>query len=91
LRELQTKGNDGDFEKKVQPVTTTDAIVAVTFTEPEQDIDAEPDIPADSMALDTVVKRTSEAFSQLDSPDVPARFSEKKRLNWAGKCCEYRL
>ena len=27
-------------------------------------------------------------LSQQDTPDVPMRFIEKKRLHWAGKTCE---
>ncbi|TFK29500.1 zinc finger dihydrouridine synthase [Coprinopsis marcescibilis] len=41
---------------------------------------------ADAMAVDEIVlKRTGDLTSQQDAPDVPARFSEKKRLDWAGK------
>ncbi len=34
-----------------------------------------------------VMQRTGDSSSQADTPDVPVRFSEKKRLNWAGKTC----
>jgi tRNA-dihydrouridine synthase 3 len=36
---------------------------------------------------ETVSKRTGEQNSEAakDTPDVPMRFSEKKRLNWKGK------
>ncbi|KIJ58427.1 hypothetical protein HYDPIDRAFT_102661 [Hydnomerulius pinastri MD-312] len=32
-----------------------------------------------------ITKRTGEATDQTDTPDVPTRFSEKKRLHWSGK------
>ena len=33
----------------------------------------------------------SEDQSQNDTPDVPLRFSEKKRLHWTGKTCKHRF
>ncbi|EGN92171.1 hypothetical protein SERLA73DRAFT_127726 [Serpula lacrymans var. lacrymans S7.3] len=32
-----------------------------------------------------ILQRTGDNISQVDSPDVPMRFSEKKRLRWEGK------
>ncbi|KAG7445828.1 zinc finger dihydrouridine synthase [Guyanagaster necrorhizus] len=32
-----------------------------------------------------VVQRTGDLSSQADTPDVPVRYREKKRLNWSGK------
>ncbi|KIJ63693.1 hypothetical protein HYDPIDRAFT_92327 [Hydnomerulius pinastri MD-312] len=32
-----------------------------------------------------ITKRAGEATDQTDTPDVPTRFSEKKRLHWSGK------
>ena len=37
---------------------------------------------------DIVAKRTGDDLPQLDSPDTPLRFSEKKRLEWTGKTCK---
>ncbi|KAG6333598.1 hypothetical protein ID866_5498 [Astraeus odoratus] len=34
---------------------------------------------------DIVTKRTGDTHFQVDTPDVPMRFSEKKRLHWTGK------
>jgi len=46
-------------------------------------------IPQSANGLsDTVMKRTGSDLSHVDTPDVPIRFSEKKRLDWAGKTCE---
>lgn len=36
-------------------------------------------------ANELITKRTSETISKMDTPDVPMRFSEKKRLHWTGK------
>jgi hypothetical protein len=38
--------------------------------------------------LDIVTKRTGDDLPQLDIPDTPLRFSEKKRLEWSGKTCK---
>ncbi|KAJ6537426.1 zinc finger dihydrouridine synthase [Mycena vulgaris] len=43
---------------------------SIVIAEPDQDI---------------VEQRTGDAVAPVDAPDVPTRFSEKKRLNWAGK------
>ncbi|KAJ6483336.1 hypothetical protein C8R45DRAFT_1001123 [Mycena sanguinolenta] len=42
-----------------------------------------PDTDTDADAI--VEKRTSDAAPAVDAPDVPVRFAEKKRLDWAGK------
>ena len=34
---------------------------------------------------------SDEAVAQADLPDVPFRFSEKKRLNWSDKTCTWSL
>lgn len=31
---------------------------------------------------------TADAEDQTDTPDVPMRFSEKKKLTWKGLTCE---
>jgi tRNA-dihydrouridine synthase 3 len=35
-----------------------------------------------------VIKQTGDTSDQNDTPDVPVRFAEKKRLHWTGKTCE---
>ena len=81
-------------ENQPKPAPGADLIIV----EPEQDIMA--DVAARSNPLENreaglpveeiVEKRTgdSASTSQVDSPDVPIRFSEKKRLNWSGKTCQ---
>ncbi|KAH7882916.1 hypothetical protein F5I97DRAFT_1815144 [Phlebopus sp. FC_14] len=39
----------------------------------------------DDFVHKTFTKRTGETFQQIDTPDVPILFSEKKRLHWKGK------
>ena len=39
-------------------------------------------------SIEKVVQRTGDESSQVDNPDVPLRFEEKKRLDWAGKTCK---
>ena len=49
------------------------------------------DAPEPSSTVDNMVEtRTGELngpLSQVDTPDMPVRFLEKKRLHWAGKTC----
>ncbi|KAH7911450.1 hypothetical protein BJ138DRAFT_1179548 [Hygrophoropsis aurantiaca] len=42
-------------------------------------------IPTDNGPDCTITARTGASSSQAETPDVPTRFSEKKRLHWAGK------
>ncbi|KAL4076835.1 hypothetical protein V8B97DRAFT_2084564 [Scleroderma yunnanense] len=42
-------------------------------------------VATDELVGDVVTRRTGESLSQIDAPDVPIRFSEKKRLHWTGK------
>ncbi|KAJ7084968.1 zinc finger dihydrouridine synthase [Mycena epipterygia] len=68
---------------------------SVVIAEPDQDMDGEnPQIKVPEPSSDEVPKpstdeiveaRTGDAVPPVDAPDVPARFSEKKRLDWAGK------
>jgi tRNA-dihydrouridine synthase 3 len=70
------------------------------ISESEQEMD---DVKMNSVAAgsdtpepnSTVVEtRTGELngpLSQVDTPDVPVRFREKKTLRWAGKTCELKL
>lgn len=49
------------------------------------------DTPEPNSTIDNIVKtRTRELNgqpSQVDTPDVPVRFWEKKKLHWTGKTC----
>lgn len=74
---------------KMKVVSEPDALV---FTEPDQDgsmNDAAPP-PVPVVNPDDLIKqRTGEASPEIhmDEPDHQIRFSEKKRLSWAGKTC----
>ncbi|KAF7325209.1 tRNA-dihydrouridine(47) synthase [NAD(P)(+)] [Mycena kentingensis (nom. inval.)] len=66
------------------PKATTTATGALVFGEVEQQDDMEVDAPP----ADAIVEaRTGETTldAQKDTPDVPMRFTEKKRLDWEGK------
>ncbi|SJL01662.1 probable tRNA-dihydrouridine(47) synthase [NAD(P)(+)] [Armillaria ostoyae] len=82
-----------DAPKKSEKASTT-------IPEPEQiEMELEPssapasnNADANEISVDNagtvsekVMQRTGDLSSQADTPDVPVRFSEKKRLNWAGK------
>ena len=61
----------------------------VIFSEPEQQLEDE-DVPMAPPAVPTAVAsdtRGADAEAQKDTPDVPLRMSEKKRLHWRGKTC----
>jgi tRNA-dihydrouridine synthase 3 len=78
-------------------VPTADSVV---ISELEQQTDVEmkttpgSDTPEPNFIVDidniaeTRTRETNGPLSQVDTPDVPVRFSEKKRLHWAGKTCE---
>ena len=77
-------------------VPTADSLI---ITESEQEMNdvkmdavaAGSDIPEPNSTVDNIVEtRTGEligTLSQVDTPDVPVRFLEKKKLHWAGKTC----
>ena len=75
LKEIQNAAAD---EKKAES-TLEAATEAVTVNVSE--VEAQ---PSDSAAVAT---KTEEDHSQDDTPDVPLRFVEKKRLHWSGKTC----
>ena len=54
---------------------------------PDEDITA-PEEQVPQKIDGAVIKQTGGTSDQNDTPDVPMRFSEKKRLPWTGKTCE---
>jgi tRNA-dihydrouridine synthase 3 len=69
---------------------------SVIIAEPEQQIIdvrmntvvASSDTPEPSSTVDNIIEtRTGELNGPSSQVDVPVRFSEKKRLHWAGKTC----
>ncbi|KAF5384202.1 hypothetical protein D9615_003375 [Tricholomella constricta] len=89
LRELQEQA-----EAEEKPKVKKDEI-PIIVAEPDQSMDvdnapqAKPKVAEASLPSveETIEKRTggSDSGTQLDAPDVPSRFSEKKRLHWSGK------
>jgi tRNA-dihydrouridine synthase 3 len=71
LRELQAIGDSDKATSQGSKVVPT----------PEQDEKMQV-IPESIIS-----QRTGEDMSDVDTADVPVRFAEKKRLNWAGKTC----
>jgi hypothetical protein len=76
LKELQAI-NGGGGEQDVNPAPVLESV---------QTMDTTPDA---SNTQDRITQRTGDISSQMDAPDVPTRFREKKRLDWAGKTCTY--
>jgi hypothetical protein len=77
-------------------VPTSDSVI---IAEPEQQINdvkmntvaagsdtLEPSSAADNI-IETRTRELDDPSSQMDTPDVPVRFSEKKNLHWTGKTC----
>ncbi|KAG6889934.1 tRNA-dihydrouridine synthase 3 [Termitomyces sp. Mi166 len=89
LREIQQQN---DVETSSKPKTDGGS-GAVVLTEPEQDMDIDttasekPTRAPASTTEESIEKRTGESSlaSTSDTPDVPVRFAEKKRLHWSGK------
>ncbi|KAJ7291928.1 hypothetical protein C8J57DRAFT_1274196 [Mycena rebaudengoi] len=71
---------------KSKPVPTAASIV---IAEPDQDMDDvdSTTLPPKPSTDELIAQRTGDAdvVAQVDTPDVPARFMEKKRLDWEGK------
>jgi hypothetical protein len=73
LKELQATNNEG-----------SNAPEALDPSAQVQTMDTSPD----TNTADQIARRTGgDGVSQIDTPEVPVRFSEKKRLHWAGKTC----
>jgi tRNA-dihydrouridine synthase 3 len=100
LKELQEKTEDKEEEavQKSGVVIVEHNSEVVGVQEPEKEVpmpvlDAlEPPVgtdPPPSATLGPVPEKLSSeaATSQVDTPDVPIRFQEKKRLNWSNKTC----
>lgn len=75
LKEIQT-ATEGQKTKDEEPVPVLESVQAMDTT-------ADAPNPADKIS-----QRTGDVSPQEDTPDVPIRFSEKKRLDWAGKTCK---
>lgn len=77
LKELQSAGEEAKTNPEI----------------PEQDeatAAAQPEAPAKDTSEAVAQAVTTEGDqSQIDTPDVPLRLSEKKRLHWRGKTCEF--
>ncbi|RDB17331.1 tRNA-dihydrouridine(47) synthase [NAD(P)(+)] [Hypsizygus marmoreus] len=88
LRELQ---RINEAENKPKPVPDANSVVlaepeqAMVLDHTEAQLQSVP--PPEPIAVEVIEKRTGEPLSasQLDTPDVPIRFSEKKQLHWSGK------
>jgi tRNA-dihydrouridine synthase 3 len=77
-------------------VPTADSVI---IAEPEQQMNdvkmtnvaADSDTPETNLIVDNIVETPARELngplSQADTPDIPVRFSEKKRLHWTGKTC----
>ncbi|KAG6877528.1 tRNA-dihydrouridine synthase 3 [Termitomyces sp. T159_Od127] len=86
LRELQQQN---DAETSSKPKAEGEVVV---LAEPEQNMDVDAmasEKPAKSPSVATeelMEKRIGESSTFMsDTPDVPVRFAEKKRLHWSGK------
>lgn len=75
LKELQVANDELNGKKEERAVIVEDVVQPMDTT-------------SDTVStIDIVSKRTANISSQKDTPDVPIRFPEKKRLDWAGKTC----
>ncbi|KAI1792355.1 zinc finger dihydrouridine synthase [Ganoderma leucocontextum] len=82
LQEIKNNGEGGKAENE----RAEGATVSQAAAEPQDTPTASSDKPADgSAAPDPAPAADSADKSQDDTPDVPIRFAEKKRLHWKGK------
>jgi|SRR6266850_2891223 len=102
LQELKAMVGDPDSKREdhggpmetesVAPVATPDADAALSTNEPSksQSLRHHPESLASSGIVPPAPTKWSsdEAVAQADLPDVPFRFSEKRRLRWSDKTCK---
>ncbi|KII91492.1 hypothetical protein PLICRDRAFT_38252 [Plicaturopsis crispa FD-325 SS-3] len=80
LKELQSMDQDA------KPTKVEVEKVPVNGPAPSALLAQGDDVDMDPVIEGKIAQRTGEVpSSELDTPDVPARFPEKKRLHWAGK------
>jgi tRNA-dihydrouridine synthase 3 len=85
LLELQENGDDASAPRDYLQASTS---TSITVAEPEQSMDIETDKTGEAMSSDNIInKRAGGSATQIDMPETPSRFTEKKRLHWAGKTC----
>ncbi|EKM56738.1 uncharacterized protein PHACADRAFT_183331 [Phanerochaete carnosa HHB-10118-sp] len=77
LKELQEAQNEGNGAKFEKPALAETAEAGTETSEPTQD--------ASHPESTSKPSENSEGLSQADTPDVPLRAAEKKRLHWKGK------
>jgi tRNA-dihydrouridine synthase 3 len=88
LKELQLANNEGDNGPNPH-IHSGSGEVGMTAVDESMD---SMDVMPNTNTSELVNQRTGDNTSlQNDTPDVPVRFAEKKRLNWAGKTCACRL
>jgi tRNA-dihydrouridine synthase 3 len=83
LKQLAGENAELDGNTKPKVVPRADSMVVA---EPEQDLEM---VLPQPTVEQVVEKRTGDLSFQQDTPDARVRFSEKKRLHWAGKTCKY--
>lgn len=72
LKELQDNANEPPKKKEDNLRTTV----------------VDPEIATEPARVEGATSTETSAAAQEDTPDVPVRFAEKKRLHWKGKTCE---
>ena len=102
LQELKAMVGDIDSKEEdhggpmdtesMAPVETPDADAALSTNRPSksQSLRHHPELLASSGIVPPAPTKWSpdEAIAQADLPDVPFRFSEKRRLHWSDKTCK---
>jgi len=92
MQEAEKAERERERIRKEQKEAATNGDATVV-PEPEQPVESDEKTDAMDTTEDTVKKQTGESASALeaqkDTPDVPTRFVEKKRLNWKEKTCMF--
>lgn len=88
VEDQDSKQDDHDVSSKTEGVgPTPNANAAPSMKEPSRPHSVS-SAPSGIVAQPAPKKWSSdEAVAQSDLPDVPLRFSEKKRLHWSDKTC----
>jgi len=75
-------------QKYPRPVTDAYLLELKALDEGEEHPSKDDPTDSNMTPTESITHRTGDESSHVDNPDVPIRFSEKKRLNWAGKTCK---
>jgi hypothetical protein len=87
LKEMLAMGDDWDPKGTPESALTRRTVATSITADASEGNNIEETTEISPDAIDLIAMRTGNQLSEVDSPDIPVRFAEKKRLDWTGKTC----